>query len=105
MFKNCPQWKSQQKTLWATVLEETKKLPGPTPGRDRTKIAQLFADERRSQAILDFLATTDFGRTAGPPVAEEGEGADSEASEWEDREREEQFALLRKEEERLKGEE
>ena len=23
---------SQQKTLWATVLEETKKLPGPTPG-------------------------------------------------------------------------
>jgi len=59
MFKNCPQWKSQQKTLWATVLEETKKLPGPTRGRDRTEIAKLFGDERCSQAILDFLATTD----------------------------------------------
>jgi len=77
---------------------------GPNPGRDRTEIAELFADERCSQAILDFLATTDVGRTAGPPVAEEGEGA-SEASEWEDREREEQLALLREEEERLGGEE
>jgi len=35
-----------------------QKLPGPTRGRDRTKIAELFADERCSQAILDFLATT-----------------------------------------------
>ena len=105
MFKNCPQWKSQQKTLWATVLEETKKLLGPTRGRDRTEIAELFADERCSQTILDFLATADVGRTAGPPVAEEEQGAASEASEWEDREREEQLALLRKEEERLGGEE
>ena len=79
MFKNCPQWKSQQKTLWAAVLEETKKLPGPTRGRGRTKIAELFADERCSQAILDFLATTGVGRKAGPPVAEEGEGGASEA--------------------------
>ena len=78
MFKNCPQWKSQQKTLWATVLEETKKLPGPT--RDRTKISELFADERCSQAILDYLVTTDVGRTAGAPVAEEGERAASETS-------------------------
>jgi len=38
-------------------------------------------------------------------VAEEEQGAASEASEWEDREREEQLALLRKEEERLGGEE
>jgi len=37
--------------------------------------------------VLDFLATTDVGRTAGPPVAN-GEGdAASEASEWEARER------------------
>jgi len=47
--------------------------------------------------------TTDVGRTAGPPVAEEGEGGASEASEWEDREREEQLALLREEEERGVG--
>jgi len=72
MFKNCPQWKSQQKTLWAIVLEETKKLPGPARGRDRTKIAVLIADERCSQAILDFFVTTDVGRTADPPVTKEG---------------------------------
>jgi len=32
----------------AAVLEETRKLPGPTWGRDRTKIAELLADERCS---------------------------------------------------------
>jgi len=37
LFKNCPQWKSQQKTLWTTVLEETRKLTGPARGRDRTR--------------------------------------------------------------------
>jgi len=37
-------------------------------------------------------------------VAEEGDGAVSEASEWENREREEQLALLREEEERLGAE-
>jgi len=75
LFKNCPQWKSQQKTLWAAVLEVTRKLPGPTRGRDRTSIAELLADQRCSQAVLTFLATTDVGRTSGPPVADEGEDA------------------------------
>jgi len=103
LVSNCPQWKSQQKTLWATVLEETRKLPGPTRGKDRTKIAELFADERCRQALLDFLATTDIERTADPPVAEEGEEGASEALEWEDREREEQLALLGEGEERLGG--
>ena len=37
-------------------------------------------------------------------MAEEGDGAASEASEWENREREEQLALLREEEERLGAE-
>jgi len=86
LFKNCPQWKSQQKTLWATVLEETRKLPGPLRGWDRTSIAELLADERCSQAVLDSLATTDVGRTSGPLVASEEEDAVSEASEWEARE-------------------
>ena len=54
-------------SFWTIVLEETRKLPGPTWGRGRTKIAELFADERYSQAILDFLATTDVGRTTAPP--------------------------------------
>jgi len=89
LFKNCPQWKSQQRTLWATVLEETRKLPGPARGRDRTNIAKLLADQRCSQAVLTFLATTDVGRTSGPPAADENEDAASEASEWEAREQEE----------------
>ena len=78
------------------MIRGDQEASGPNPGkrpqtrrRDRTKVAELFADERCSQAILDFLATTDVGRTAGPPVAEEGEGWASEASEREDREREE----------------
>jgi len=98
LFKNCPQWKSQQKTLWATVLDETKKLPGPTKGRDRTNIAELLADERCSQAVLVFLATTDVGRTSGPPVAADGDGEASEASEWDAREQAEREAERREEE-------
>ena len=95
LFKNCPQWKSQQKALWAAVREETGR------GKDRFKISELFADERCSKAILDFLATTEVGRTAGPPVADEEPG--SEASEWEKREREEYLAQVA-EEERALGE-
>ena len=33
LFKNCPKWKCWRKTLWTTVLEETRKLPGPVRGR------------------------------------------------------------------------
>jgi len=82
----------QQKPLWAAIMEETKKLPGLTRWRDRTKIAELLADERCSQAVHVFLTTADVGRTSGPPVAGDGDGEASEASEWEDKEREERLA-------------
>jgi hypothetical protein len=50
-------------------------------GKDWLKIRDLFADERCSQAILDFLAvTTDVGRLVPKPAEED---ARSEASEWE----------------------
>ena len=98
LFKNCLQWRCQQKTLWTTVLKETTKLPGPTRRRDRTSIAELLADE---QVVLQFLATTDVGRTSGPPVAKDEEDAASEASEWEAREQEERIWERREEEERL----
>jgi len=87
-----------------TLLKETGKLPGPTRGRDRTSIAELLADERCSQAVLEFLANTGVGRTSGPPAAGEEDGEASEASEWEERERAERLAEPRAEEERL-GEE
>ena len=77
------------------VREETGR------GKDRLKISELFADERCSKAILGFLATTEVGRTAGLPVADEELG--SEASEWEKREREEYLAQVA-EEERALGE-
>jgi len=62
------------------------------PGKDRFKISELFTDERCIKAILDSLATTEVGWTAGPPVADEEPG--SEASEWEKREREEYLSQV-----------
>jgi hypothetical protein len=59
---------------------------GGRRGKDRFKIHGLFADERCSQAVLDFLTSTDVGRRI-PDMAEDD--ARSEASEWELREREE----------------
>jgi len=75
----------------------------PRPG-DRTNIAELLADQWCSQAVLDFLATTDVGRTAGPPVANEEADAAGEASEWEARERVEWDWERMEEEDRLGAE-
>ena len=68
----------------------TSNLPSPTRVRDRTKIAELLADERCRQAVLSFLATTDVERTSRPPVAET-----ERPERREDRECEEQLAFLR----------
>jgi hypothetical protein len=56
LFKNCPRWKLQQKTLWAEVRRDTGR------GKTRFKIRDLFADELCTRAILDFLRTTKVGR-------------------------------------------
>jgi len=83
-------------------LEETRKLPGPTRVRVRTKISELFAYEPCSQAILD----SSLQQTSGGRQAHHAGAAASEASEWDSREREERLADLREEEERLsRGEE
>jgi len=55
MLKHCKEWKSQQKILWAEVRKETGR------GKDRFTIRDLFADERCTSAILDFLRTTKVG--------------------------------------------
>jgi len=49
-------WRSQHKGMWAKVKQETGS------GKDRWSIAKLFADERCSEALLEFLRTTDVGR-------------------------------------------
>jgi ribonuclease HI len=79
-FKVCPAWKEQQKTLCAEVRKEKGKW------KSRWKVRDPLADEGCSRAVLDFLATTDVGRLVPAPVEED---AQSEALEWELRERRE----------------
>jgi ribonuclease HI len=88
LLKGCPKWRKQQKVLWKEVWEETG------GGRFRWKAHELFADPRCSQAVLNFLSSTDVGRSV--PAAEED--AESEASEWELRERAEREEERRAEE-------
>ena len=77
LFKECPEWKTQQKILWAEVKKETGRWKG------RWKVRDLLADERCVRPVLEFLNTTDVGRWA-PPL--EGEDAVSAVSELEVRE-------------------
>ena len=46
---------------------QRRNRPGQRPVQD----LGALRDERGSKAFLDFLATTEVGWTAGPPVAEE----------------------------------
>jgi len=50
ILKNCPEWKTQQKVLWAEVRK------GAGRGKSRFEIRDLLADGRCSQAVLDFLS-------------------------------------------------
>ena len=74
--------------------------PGERQHHDRAAVCR-----RAMQPVDPSYRLSDVGRTAGTTVAEEGEGGASEATECEDRECEEQLALLREKEERLGGEE
>ena len=65
LIKTCTTWRQQQKVLW----EEIRLYTGC--GRDRFRIADLFADEF-TEAILAFLETTDVGRQAREEVRENG---------------------------------
>jgi hypothetical protein len=91
LFKECAEWRGQQKTLWAEVRKETGR------GKRRWKVRDLLADEICSRAVLDFIATTDVGRRVPAPAEKDAQG---EASEWELRERRE-----REEERRAEAEE
>ena len=91
LLKGCPKWRKQQRTLWKEVWKETGK------GRRWWKAHEIFADRRYSQAVLNFLASTEVRKTA--PAADED--ARSEASEWELRERAEREEERRAEAETL----
>ena len=77
LFKECPEWKPQQKILWAEVKKETGRWKG------RWKVRDLLADGRCSPAVLDFLSSTDVGRRV---PAESEDDAVSAVSELEVRE-------------------
>ena len=103
---NGPQWaktekpkKEEKEKGWTAVERMRRGGRAKAEGGDRGRPHPVQPGASR------FLATPDVGRTVGPPVAKEGEEGASEATEWEDREREEQLALLREEVERLGGEE
>jgi len=91
LSKRCPRWRKEQRTLWKEVWKETGK------GRRWWKAHELFADRRCSRAVLDFLASTEVGKTV--PAVEEDTG--SEASEWELQERAEREEERRAEAEAL----
>jgi len=92
LLKGCPKWRKQQRVLWKEVWKETGK------GRGSLKAYELFAEPGASQAILDFLATTDVVKTVPAVVVEADEEAGSEVSEGELRERAEQEEERRAEE-------
>lgn len=66
LFRNCPQWRAQQKMLWMEVRRDTGM------GKNRAKMRDLFVDERYTRAILDFLRTTQVGRRVGRGDEREG---------------------------------
>jgi len=65
LSKFCPHWKGRQKILWAAARR------GEGRGKERFKNRDLFADERCSQPILDFLSTINVGRLVPTPAEED----------------------------------
>jgi len=95
LSKNFPQWRSQQKTLWAG-LRRGQKAPGPDLG---TRSHQNRGAARRRAVQPSgpiFSRNYRCRKDVRPPAAEGEDGAASEASDWENWEREEQLALLSK---------
>ena len=75
----CPEWKAQQKILWAVVRKETGTW------EDRWKIRDLLADERCIRAMLDFLTSTDVGRRVPAEEVEAvSEVSEAEMREWQE---------------------
>ena len=102
LLKECPKWKDQQKVLWKEVWKETEKR------KWQWKAHKLFADARCSQAVLDFLASTEVGKTVPAAAVEENADTRSEALQlelWREREDEEEAEALGARDDRDPGEE
>jgi len=70
LFKECPEWKPQQKILWAEVKKETERW------KDRWKVRDLL--------VLNFLSSTDVGRRVPAEAEDDAVSAVSELEvrEW-----------------------
>lgn len=59
LFRQCSQWKDQQKTLCTTVGKAT----GRNAGRCcHVQISELFSMEIGDQAVMHILAATEVGK-------------------------------------------
>lgn len=63
LFKNCARWRKEHVTLWTTVEEAMNREGKTERGRKKvsTPIKVLLADDRCTEAVLDFLASTQVG--------------------------------------------
>jgi len=82
LFKWCKRWKREQKRLWVDGQEGEDGYKGVEKVFKKPKISLpmslIFAEEKCSQVLMDFLSCTDVGRISG--VAEEAENSDHEES-------------------------
>ena len=82
LFKWCKRWKREQKRLWIDGQEGGKGYEGVEKVLKKPKISLpmslVFAEEKCSQALMDFLSCIDVGRISG--VVEEVENSDHKES-------------------------
>jgi len=82
LFKWCERGKQEQKRLWVYRQEGEEGYEGIEKVMKKPKISLpmslVFAEEKCSRALLDFLNLTDVGRISG--VVEEAENSDHEES-------------------------
>jgi len=82
LFKWCKRWKREQKQLWVDRQEGENEYEGVEKVLKKPKISLpmslVFAEEKCTQALLDFLSITDVGRVSG--VVKAAENSDHEKS-------------------------
>ena len=80
LFKWCKRWKREQEGLWVDRQDGEEGYEGVEKVFKKPKISLpmslVFAEEKCSQALLDFLSCTDVGRISG--VVEEADNSDHE---------------------------
>jgi len=82
LFKWCKRWKREQRRLWVDGQEGEKGYEGVEKVLKKPKISLpmslVFAEEKCSQALMDFLSCTDVGRISR--VVEEADNSDHKES-------------------------